>query len=132
MFMIESLRDFALRYTAAWCSGNPERVAEFFSTNGSLTVNGGPPARGREAIADVARSFMTAFPDLEVMLDGFNADGELVEYRWTLRGTNSGAEGTGRSVRISGMECWRFGPDGLIAASRGTFDEAEYRRQLGT
>jgi len=40
------LRDFAERYTAAWCSQDPERVAAFFSTSGSLTVNGGAPAAG--------------------------------------------------------------------------------------
>lgn len=128
--MTERLHDFAVRYTAAWCSGNPDRVAGFFSPGGTLTVNAGPTAVGRLAIADVARSFMTAFPDLEVILDGVNPDGDAVEYRWMLRGTNSGAGGTGRRVHISGSESWRFGADGLIAESRGTFDEAEYRRQL--
>src|SRR5947209_4397900 len=34
------LRDFAVRYTEAWCSQHPALVAEFFSENGSLTING--------------------------------------------------------------------------------------------
>jgi len=33
-------------------------------------------------------------------------------------------------VHISGFEQWRIGPDGLIAESRGHFDQAEYERQL--
>src|SRR5579872_4016577 len=32
------LRDFATRYTAAWCSQNPANVAAFFSDEGSLST----------------------------------------------------------------------------------------------
>lgn len=45
------LTEFAARYTAAWCSQDPASVAAFFSPGGSLRVNDGPPALGREAIA---------------------------------------------------------------------------------
>src|ERR1700730_2936727 len=60
------LRDLAKRYTAAWCSKDPESVAASYSPNGSLSVNGDVPAVGRSAISEVAQEFMTAFPDLEV------------------------------------------------------------------
>jgi hypothetical protein len=33
-------------------------------------------------------------------------------------------------VRISGFEEWTIGDDGLIAASLGHYDQAEYDRQL--
>ena len=59
------LREFAGRYAKAWCSQDPETVAAFYAEHGSLSVNGGPPAIGRQAIADVARGFMNAFPDME-------------------------------------------------------------------
>lgn len=126
----EPLRDFAIRYTAAWCSQDPARVAAFFSEDGSLAINGGAPAVGRAAIAASARGFMTAFPDLVVTLDGIHGDGGRAIYRWTLAGTNTGPGGTGRPVRISGYEEWTFGPDGLVARSLGHFDEAEYERQI--
>ena len=126
----DKLRDFAARYTEAWCSQDPERVAAFFSTDGSLTVNGGAPAVGRSAIAALAQSFMTDFPDLRVTMDDLvMRDGRAV-YHWTLSGTNSGPGGTGRRVRISGVAKWRWGSDGLIRESEGSFDAAEYRRQL--
>ena len=125
-----SLSDFALRYTAAWCSQNAASVAAFYSANGSLTVNGGTPAIGRGAITDVAQQFMTAFPDLTVLMDGLDVHGDRATYRWTLVGTNTGPGGTGKRVRISGFEEWRIGADGLIAESLGHFDAAEYRRQL--
>ena len=48
----------------------------------------------------------------------------------TLTGTNTGPGGAGRAVRISGREEWTFGADGLIAGSKGRFDEAEYNRQV--
>ena len=53
-----------------------------------------------------------------------------VEYHWTLIGTNTGPEGTGNRVRISGFEEWTIGDDLLIAASLGHYDQAEYDRQL--
>ena len=49
----EQLRAFAMRYTAAWCSMDPARVAEHYSPQGSLTINHGPPAVGRAAITEV-------------------------------------------------------------------------------
>ena len=124
------LRDVAERYTAAWCSQNPESVAAFYSDQGSLRVNDGAPAVGRDAIAEVAQSFMSTFPDLCVVMDELRLQAGEPEYHWTLVGTNSGPGGTGHKVRISGFERWRIGSDGLIAASQGHFDAAEYRRQL--
>ena len=124
------LRDFATRYTAAWCSGNPEAVAAFFAPNGSLKINDGSPSIGRAAIADAARGFMTSFPDLQVFFDKLNQSDSRVEYHWTLSGTNTGPGRTGKRVRISGFESWKFGSDGLIEDSLGHFDAAEYARQI--
>jgi hypothetical protein len=124
------LKEFGTRYTAAWCSQDAARVAGFFAEQGSLTINEGTPAIGRAAIAVAVQGFMTAFPDLLVAMDGLTAEGSAVTYRWTLTGTNAGPGGTGRFVRISGFEEWRFGSDGLIAESKGHFDSADYQRQL--
>ena len=63
---MSELLEFARRYTKAWCSGEPARVAEHYSPDGSLTINGGPPAIGRKAITEAARGFMDGFPDLRV------------------------------------------------------------------
>lgn len=124
------LRDFAARYTEAWCSHDAARVASFFASSGSLAINDGAPAVGRSAIAEAAQGFMTAFPDLMVTMDALLDEGEKVIYKWTLSGTNTGPGGTGHRVRISGFEEWRIGDDGLIEESQGHFDSAEYERQL--
>jgi predicted ester cyclase len=127
---LDRLRDFAARYTAAWCSQDAASVAVFFSPSGSLTINGGVPAIGRSAITEAAQAFMTAFPDLMVYMDDLVETPGKVTYKWTLDGTNTGPGGTGKRVRISGFEIWRMGDDGLVAESLGNFDAAEYQRQV--
>ena len=126
----DQLRDFARRYTEAWCSQDPASVAEHYAPEGSLTINGGQPSVGRAAITEAAGSFMTAFPDMRVLMDDLLARDGGMEYHWTLVGTNTGPGGTGNRVRISGFEEWTIGDDGLIAESQGHYDEAEYDRQL--
>lgn len=128
--MTESLHDLAERYTAAWCSQNPDSVAAFFSPNGSLTVNDSAPAVGRDAIALVARSFMKAFPNLKVSMDDISVSSKTAIYRWTLQGTYALPGGAGKHVRISGYEEWLIGGDGLILRSIGHFDDEDYARQL--
>jgi hypothetical protein len=39
----DQLRGFSRRYTEAWCSQDPARVAENYAPDGSLTINDGPP-----------------------------------------------------------------------------------------
>jgi ketosteroid isomerase-like protein len=124
------MKSFATRYTAAWCSQDPTSVAAFFAANGSLKINDGAPSVGRAAITEAARGFMSAFPDMVVEMDGLEHRGDGYIYRWTLTGTNTGPGGTGNKIRISGYEEWTIGPDGLVTASLGHFDAADYERQL--
>lgn len=126
----EQLVDFARRYTEAWCSQDPASVAQHYATDGSLTINGGAPAVGRAAITETARSFMTAFPDMQVLMDDLVIGETGPTYHWTLIGTNTGPGGTGNRVQISGHEEWTIGDDGLIASSLGHYDQAEYDSQL--
>ena len=126
----DELTTFAKRYAKAWCSQNPDSVAAFFAENGSLSVNDGPPAVGRAAIAEEARGFMSDFPDMVVTMDKLVRDSDGTKFHWTLTGTNTGPGGTGKRVRISGYELWKIDNNGFIAESKGHFDSAEYERQL--
>ena len=126
----DELTRFAQRYANAWCSQNPDSVAAFFAERGSISINNGPPAVGRTAIAREAQAFMTTFPDMIVTFDKLEPRGDRTAFHWTLTGTNSGPGGTGKRVRISGYELWQIGDDGLIAESKGHFDAADYERQL--
>jgi uncharacterized protein (TIGR02246 family) len=121
---------FATRYTAAWCSQDPESVAAFFAEDGWLHINDGEPSVGRAAITAAAQSFMTALPDMVVTMEGLTVDGTHAVYSWALTGTNTGPGGTGNPVQIGGYEEWTLDANGLITESKGHFDAVEYQRQL--
>lgn len=118
------IEQLAHAYTDAWCSRDPARVAAHYVPGGTIAINGGEPA----GIAEVAESFIAAFPDIAVFMEELvlREDGS-VEYHWTFTGTS--AE-TGKSVRVPGYEEWTIAPTGLIAESRGHYDQAEYDRQV--
>src|SRR5579863_9273424 len=124
------LHEFAKRYTTAWCSNDPAKVAEHFSPAGSLRVNDAAPAVGRSAIREIAQGFMAMFPDMKLTMGDVKINGDRAVYHLTLTGTNTGPGGSGQKVRISGYEEWAIGVDGLIAESLGHFDDAEFQRQL--
>lgn len=124
------LQDFGERYAAAWSSQHPDSVAAFFAIDGSLSVNDGEPAIGRQAIAKVAKGFMDAFPDLVVTMDRLVTRTDGVEFHWTLTGTNTGPGGTGYRVRISGSEDWLLNQEGLVQRSIGRFDAQDYDHQV--
>ena len=127
---LAEIAEFAKRYAKAWCSQNPESVAAFFAERGSISINNGPPAVGRAAIAKEVQAFMTTFPDMVVRFDKLDSQPNATAFHWTLTGTNTGSGGTGKKVRISGYELWKIDNDGLIAESKGHFDSAAYERQL--
>jgi hypothetical protein len=98
-------------------------VAAHYVSGGTIAINGGEPTE----VTEVARGFMSAFPDIEVLMDDVVVKEEMVEYHWTFTGTS--AE-TGNAVRISGFEEWTLSDDGLVARSLGNYDQDEYDRQL--
>jgi predicted ester cyclase len=119
----KQIEQLARSYTDAWCGHDAGRVADHYAPGGVIAINGGEPA----GIAEVARSFVAAFPDIEVFMDGLVFNEDSVEYHWTFTGTS--AE-TGKRVRIAGFEEWTIGADGRIVESLGHYDQAEYDRQL--
>ncbi|MDX1498691.1 MAG: nuclear transport factor 2 family protein [Woeseiaceae bacterium] len=124
------LEDFALRYAAAWSSGDPVAFAAFYAEDGVLRINDGKPSVGRDAVTETARGFMTAFPDMIVRLVELRAANGRVDFHWHWTGTNTGPGGTGNAVDLRGFERWTLDDDGLILESHGHLDQAEYDRQL--
>ena len=121
---------FGINYAKAWSSQIPEKVAEYFAVDASLTVNNGEPSIGSEAIINVAKGFMDAFPDMVVTMDSLVTKLDKKQFHWTLIGTNTGPNGTGNKVNISGFEEWTLNKNGLVQKSNGCFDEEDYNRQL--
>ena len=125
----ETTNQLANAYTAAWNSQVPASVAAFFAEGATLSVNG-DPATGRDAIEGVAHGFMTAFPDMVLLMDKLEVQADKAIFHWTFIGTNTGPDGTGNKVHFSGFEEWTIDEDGLIAQSMGNFDNDEYQHQL--
>jgi predicted ester cyclase len=126
---IFDLNIFGKSYAQTWCSQRPEFVSMFFAEDGSLSINDGKPAVGRNEISSVVKSFMTAFPDIIVSMDSLVNSPKGTEFHWTFTGTNTGPNGTGTKVKIHGVEIWQI-ENGLIKESKGSFDTEEYNRQV--
>ncbi|MBT8295399.1 MAG: ester cyclase [Gramella sp.] len=127
---IDSMREFGQNYTEAWNNKQPDQMASFYAEDGSLIVNNGTPAKGRQEIAETAESYMEAFPDMVLTMDSLKAMNGKYRYYWTFTGTNTGEGGSGNKVNFSGFEEWTMNKQGLIQMSEGTYDAEDYQRQL--
>jgi hypothetical protein len=105
-------------------------MASCYENAASLTINGGTRSTGRAELAATAAGYMDAFPDLRVSVDQVLVAGDSVFWVWTLTGTNTGPEGTGNRVRVSGIEVGTIGDSGLVANSIGYYDAGTYERQV--
>src|SRR5215211_5115395 len=102
------------RYFAeAWSKGDVAAVDEFMAPNyveHPITSGVLPP--GPESLKEAITTYHTAFPDLEATLDDIFAEGEMVAYRWILRGTHLGEwlgiPPTGNHFTASGISVYRI------------------------
>ena len=116
----------AVAYTAAWNTGRPDAVAEFFAPSGCIVINGGSPWTGRAGVAEMASGFFADIPDLALVCDGVRAAGSHLLYLWTFTGTHAATQS---SVKVAGWEEWDLDATGLVSISRGWFDADSYARQ---
>ena len=84
----EKMVEYGQKYTAAWNSTQPGKMASFYAENGTLIVNNGQPAVGRKQLAETAKSYMEAFPDMELIMDSLTVEEETYRYYWTFIGSN--------------------------------------------
>ncbi|MGH2728878.1 MAG: ester cyclase [Actinomycetota bacterium] len=137
------VRDFGLRYAAAWNVRDPDRVAELLDEDivwrePSL----GEPARGLPAVVDVLEKMWRAFPDHRVQFlpwleDPFiSADGGACSVSWVSTGRFTGfmvppgLAPTGLSFELDGIEVWRFRNERLLTA-QSFYDVLGLCRQIG-
>jgi len=123
---IERLEALAVAYTAAWNTGRPEAVAEFFAPDGRIIINGGAPWMGRAGVAEMASGFFADVPDLSLACDGVRTAGIHVLYLWTFTGTHAATQ---NPLKVVGWEEWDLDDTGLVRLSRGWFDAEDYARQ---
>ena len=114
-------------YTAAWNSGSPQAVANFFAPDGNIVINNGEPWRSRGGVTQMAAGFFADIPDLSLHCDAVRAAGHHVVFLWTFEGTHSG---TKRRVRVRGWEEWDLDGERKVKSSRGWYDAQDYERQV--
>jgi steroid delta-isomerase-like uncharacterized protein len=121
-------------YTQAWGMGNYAVCDDVFHED-YLRHDARPgDAPGPEGQKQVAEAFRAALPDLVWQIDVLFGDGEYVCGRWTATGTHEGTwagiEPTGRTVRFSGTNIFRFA-DGKVAELWNHRDDLGLMQQLG-
>jgi steroid delta-isomerase-like uncharacterized protein len=80
-------------------------------------------------------SFFEGFPDGALEVETIVADDDQVAAVFTITGTHTGpfngAEPTGKSFSVRGIQIGRFDEDGLIVERWGSTDQATMLQQLG-
>jgi steroid delta-isomerase-like uncharacterized protein len=95
---------------------------------------GAEPVRGPDAVAELARTFLDAYPDLDLPHLGTVAEGDQVVTRWRLTGTAEkpvGAfPGNGKRIDISGID-WFVLREGRLHRLHQELDLLGWATQLG-
>jgi len=119
--------ELADAYTAAWNTGSPDAVAQFFALNGRIEINRGEAWIGRAGVAQMAAGFFADVPDLALVCNGVRCAGDHIVYLWTFTGTHSA---TKNQLSIAGWEEWDIDHNFKVTMSRGWFDAENYARQV--
>lgn len=124
--------------TDAWNRHDLDAIAACYAPDGTAEFSGGPPAVGREAIANAIRFWFTAFPDLKLITEEALTEGNRLIQVWTVRGTHTGPLGPiepidpkGRPLMVRGIAFMDVNESGLITSSRDIFDRSQLFRSVG-
>jgi steroid delta-isomerase-like uncharacterized protein len=122
-------------YEEVWARGKVDVADEVFADEYERhDFRAGEPASGAEGQKAIAAAFRAAFPDLTWEIDFLLGDGDFVVGRWTASGTHlgpwAGVEPTGRPMRFSGINVFRFS-DGKVVEIWNHRDDLGLMQQLG-
>jgi predicted ester cyclase len=102
-----------------WTQGRIETIDELCAPGYTLLHDG--KVEGREDLKRAVGEARAAIPDLRCTIQEIVAEGDLVMYRWTMRGTQVrelyGEPGTGQEAAVTGFTMLRFA-DGKIVEDR--------------
>jgi steroid delta-isomerase-like uncharacterized protein len=113
---------------------NLKAVDEYFAEDATLGF--APPGipADREGFKQIMGPYLTAFPDLHVVLDDQVAEGDNVASRFSITGTHkgelAGLAATGKEVDYTGVNFIQV-RDGKIVAVWGGSDQLRMMRQIG-
>ncbi len=128
-------------FEEVWNQRRTETIDELL-TDESISHSASGPLRGKQEFKDRTHGpFLSAFPDLQMIVEAVVGDGDEVVVRWVVTGTHGGDglgfPATGRTVSFRGMtwirisggkmvegwDCWNQA--GLIQSLRGEASEGD-------
>ena len=118
-----------------WNKGNVGAVDQFYAADVIQHDSSSPaPVTSSAALKQYVGVFLTAMPDLHFTIDDLLAEGDKVLWRFTARGTQTGAlmnlPPTGKTGESTGMALFRLA-DGKIAEVWVNYDLLGLLQQLG-
>lgn len=124
-------------FEEVWNKGREDAIDEMFAADGiahGLTEEGDKTLRGPEQFKPFYRTFRSAFPDLEVVVEDTISEGDKLAARCTVRGKHQsdslGFAATGLSTDFTGITIVRI-ERGKIVEAWNNFDFMRMYRQLG-
>lgn len=117
-----------------WGGGDPEAVTQYLDASYVRHISPTLPAIDRMQQVDRLRSIRAAFRDIEIRLEAVVAEGALISFRSTMRGTHQGSfvglAPTGRHVTVGVIEHLAH-RGGRVVERWGGPDAFDLLRQLG-
>ena len=122
-------------YSDVWDEGDVDVAFEIFAEDYVRhDLRPSPAIPGPDGQRKIAADFRRAFPDLRMTLDLILAEGDLVAARWTTSGTHTGpwagVEPSGKKVRFSGVNVFRF-ENGKVVELWNHRDDLGLMQQVG-
>jgi predicted ester cyclase len=106
-------------FDEVWNQKREDAIDEMMTEDVIIHGLGDEPIVGRENFKPFYRSFVAAFPDIEVIVEDALVDGNKMSCRCTVRGTHTG-DGLGFAATNKKVE---FTGGGLCTVSDGRFSE---------
>jgi steroid delta-isomerase-like uncharacterized protein len=124
-------------FDEVWNGRSEAAIHEMFAEDGiahGLTDAEGNEVRGPEAFKNLQRAFLSAYPDMRIVVEDTVVEGDKIAARCRVTGSHEG-EGIGvaptnQPVEFTGMTIVRV-KDGKIAEAWNEFNFMEMYRQVG-
>ena len=129
------LQDVAERYVEAWNRHEPAAIAQYHTPDGVAESPMYATLRGRAAVQEAARAFISSFPDATQVVDSIIVDPPQVALFVSTHATHMneffGLPGTNRRIEFRVAWQLRMNDDGLIHYERRIYDFTGVLLQLG-
>jgi predicted ester cyclase len=126
----EEMKALGHRIAQAWSEGNLQIIDEVYAPNYVNHYTG----EDREKLKQAIEAARTVSSDLHITQSDFIVEGNRLVFRWTLRGTHTGAyaggPATGKRIELRGLHVARI-KNGQVVEEWSRGDDLGLLRQLG-